>query len=133
VGRRYQRLSRRRSIAHLVYSENFVSPRARSSRSSYEDEGVYAPGKIKYVGKYDGNAYAAAIALPRSSPAAYEIREFRSSVKYFRARRTGGWGGLPMSATGKMCKIFRAEYVAETRRFLHAVTRCTSSFRQQCE
>mgnify|MGYP002716823659 CR=1 FL=1 len=32
----------RRSIAHhLVYSENFVSPRARSSRSSYEeDEGV---------------------------------------------------------------------------------------------
>lgn len=30
--------ARRRSIAHLVYSENFVSPRARSSRSSYEAE-----------------------------------------------------------------------------------------------
>jgi len=75
VGRRYRRLSGPRGVAHLVYSENFVSPRAHTSRSSYGGPGgeggaaaaaaaaardVYAPGKIKYVEKYDGDAHARA-------------------------------------------------------------------------
>lgn len=114
MGRRYQRLSRRRSIAHLVYSENFVSPRARSSRSSYEDEGVYAPGKIKYVGKYDGNAYAAADSLPLFRPS-HRVRDSRISklCEIFPREMNGRLGWLADVQPERRVKFFKPYMIRE--------------------
>lgn len=70
---------------------------------------MYAPGKIKYVGKYDGNAHAAADSpFPSLPPLRARFENF-GALRDNSARDERAVGVACRCPSGETCKIFQSQ------------------------